>query len=93
MRRFNRKKQDGWQREILAAMALLFGLVLLRAPEPLLQVLGGLLALAGGIPLAALAARILRQWKDDRAADFADAQRKIRKAQRRETRSGEKRTR
>ena len=84
MRRITRKKQAGWQREIAAAMALLFGLVLLHAAEPLLQVLGGLLAMAGGIPLIALAVRTLRQWKEDRATDFADAQRKVRKAQRRE---------
>ena len=90
MRRVNRKNQAEWQREIAAAIALLFGLVLLRSSEPLWQVLGGLLALAGGIPLIALAVQILRQWNEDRAADFADAQRKIRKAQRRERESAKK---
>ena len=90
MRRIYYKKRVGWRAEIAAAIALLFGLVLLHAAEPLLQVLGGLLALAGGIPLAALAVRILRQWKDDRAADFADAQRKVRKAQRRQRESAKK---
>ena len=83
MRRRVRKQQAEWRGEIAAAMALLLGLALLRAPEPLVQVGGGLLALAGGIPLTLLALRVMRQWRDDRAADFADAQRKVRKAERR----------
>ncbi len=79
-----RSKQAGWRGEIAAAIALLFGLVLLHAANPLLQVGGGLLALAGGLPLIALSVRILRQWRRDREADFAEAQRKVRKAARRE---------
>ena len=84
MRRAISKSQAGRQGEIAAVSALLFGLALLHATEPLLQVGGGLLALAGGIPLAALGYRTLRRWQSDRAADFAAAQRQARKAQRRE---------
>ena len=70
--------------QIAAALALLLGLALLRVAEPLPQIAGGLLALAGGLPLLTLAFRTLRRWQEERAADLAAARRRERKAQRRE---------
>ena len=84
MRRANRKIGAEPSREIALVVTLAVGLALFHTGEPLTQIAGGLLTLAGGIPLTARAGRLLRRWQRDRESDFAAVQQRERKKRRRE---------